>query len=481
MRALHPARARRRRRGVARATRTVELASARRVRDPQVLHVTLANARVHEHGARPARTAAAELLDELLGRGAIAACLAAAGSGQPGLVDGARAFGGARRAARALDRPHALDEAAAAHVAAGELVEAAESARRCRLTAGRGVRASAGCGAARCRRAAAPRPTRSSAARSRSTARSARPRYVREAEALLAARASVRRRSGGTRRVSPPRSHSAIPPSSTGPGVEALVGEHARGHRRARAALADGHDRPAVAEVARAGRARAGTGCAGCRGCSRRRAPRARGRRAPRRRRRQRAGSSSSIATGSVASPPRSPTTYARELEEADRAQAARRPVGLLARRRVDDDALAPGGARSPPWSRTSSPETGTLIAPGQWPRGELGRRPHVEDGGARRVVELAAGRLARPTNGPRLSATIALHVRRPRRRAGACVRHELVLAALDEAQRRVEAALEADRGRGLRAHRGAAERAGDVAGEDLDAVAESTSRRRLS
>ena len=41
------------------------------------------------------------------------------------------------------------------------------------------------------------------------------------------------------------------------------------------------------------------------------------------------------------------------------------------------------------------------------------------------------------------------------------------------ELQRRVEAALEPDRGRRLRAHRLAAERAGDVAGEHLDAVGE--------
>src|SRR3954449_7634392 len=60
--------------------------------------------------------------------------------------------------------------------------------------------------------------------------------------------------------------------------------------------------------------------------------------------------------------------------------------------------------------------------------------------------------------------------VRRPRRlRPQPCV-HEVREPAL---QRRVEAALEADRGRRLRAHRRTAQRAGHVTGEDLDAVAE--------
>ena len=62
------------------------------------------------------------------------------------------------------------------------------------------------------------------------------------------------------------------------------------------------------------------------------------------------------------------------------------------------------------------------------------------------------------------------LHVRRPRRLRPEPRVEEVRELALE---RRVEAALEADRRRGLRAHRRAAERAGDVAREDLDAVPE--------
>jgi hypothetical protein len=63
-----------------------------------------------------------------------------------------------------------------------------------------------------------------------------------------------------------------------------------------------------------------------------------------------------------------------------------------------------------------------------------------------------------------------ALHVRRPRRLRPGGGRHEVPIA-LGECV--VVTALEADRGRRLRAHRGTAERACDVAGVHLDAVAE--------
>ena len=97
-------------------------------------------------------------------------------------------------------------------------------------------------------------------------------------------------------------------------------------------------------------------------------------------------------------------------------------------------------------------------------------RRAHVEDD---RVVRHRVDPLERGLCAEELAAVQLddpLHVRRPRRlrpeRRGEEVR-ELAL------ERGVEAALEADRRRRLRAHRRAAQRAGDVTGEDLDAVAE--------
>src|SRR5882757_5514697 len=60
------------------------------------------------------------------------------------------------------------------------------------------------------------------------------------------------------------------------------------------------------------------------------------------------------------------------------------------------------------------------------------------------------------------------LHVRRPRRLRSRCSCHELVVRA---GERVIEAPLEADRRRSLRAHRSAAQGAGDMARIHLDAV----------
>ena len=70
----------------------------------------------------------------------------------------------------------------------------------------------------------------------------------------------------------------------------------------------------------------------------------------------------------------------------------------------------------------------------------------------------------------PAVELDDALHVRRPRRLRADSVREEVVVRL---GERMIEAALEADRCRRLGAHRGAAERSGDVARVDLDAVAE--------
>ena len=105
------------------------------------------------------------------------------------------------------------------------------------------------------------------------------------------------------------------------------------------------------------------------------------------------------------------------------------------------------------------------------------GGRPRTPPSGGRRgrsrrpaPRRSAASGGCAPRSGPRFSSTI----RSMFGGRGGCgpsrVGEEVGELALE---RMVEAALEADRRRRLRAHRGAAERAGDVAGEDLDAVAE--------
>src|SRR5256885_11735197 len=96
--------------------------------------------------------------------------------------------------------------------------------------------------------------------------------------------------------------------------------------------------------------------------------------------------------------------------------------------------------------------------------------RAHVEDD---RLFRCRIEPLERRLRAQELAAVELddpLHVRRPRRLWAERRRDEVLELALEEV---VEAALEADRRRRLGAHRRTAERAGDVAGEDLDAVAE--------
>ena len=101
-------------------------------------------------------------------------------------------------------------------------------------------------------------------------------------------------------------------------------------------------------------------------------------------------------------------------------------------------------------------------------PLSEHVRVAHVEYDGIRAIG--VRGRRLRSDERAAIQLDDCFHVRRPRRLRACRPRHE-VLVAVDE--RVIEAALEADRGRRLRAHRGAAERTGDVPGVYLDAVAE--------
>ena len=119
--------------------------------------------------------------------------------------------------------------------------------------------------------------------------------------------------------------------------------------------------------------------------------------------------------------------------------------------------------ARTPPSSRSSYPETGTLSAPGTVAGRESLDGAHVEQlcavgrrGELARLGLRADERAAVQLDDP-------LHVRRPR-----CARSPADSATNSATssmrERRVEAPLEADRRRRLRAHRLPAERAGDVA-----------------
>src|SRR5437764_182834 len=100
--------------------------------------------------------------------------------------------------------------------------------------------------------------------------------------------------------------------------------------------------------------------------------------------------------------------------------------------------------------------------------RAERLRLAHVEDGGAVRVEGAHEWRL--PTE-ERAAVQLDdhLHVRRPRRLRPGCVAHEL-LAGRDE--RAVRRTLAGDRRRRVSAEIRAAQRSGEVAGEDADVVA---------
>ena len=102
--------------------------------------------------------------------------------------------------------------------------------------------------------------------------------------------------------------------------------------------------------------------------------------------------------------------------------------------------------------------------------RTERARRTDVEQRGAGGRVGDLLERRRRTDERAAVQLDDLLHVRRARRLRPARGREELVVVL---EQRVVELSLEADRRRRLRAHRGAAERAGDVSRIDLDSVAE--------
>ena len=158
------------------------------------------------------------------------------------------------------------------------------------------------------------------------------------------------------------------------------------------------------------------------------------------------------------------------DVEDADRAQTANR-VGRLVRVRRDDDHRARRRGRTPPSSRSRVPETGTLSAPAWWPaaNASTGRTSRI-CAPSRRWSELVRLRLRRDER-PAVQLDDPLHVRRARRRDAGRLRDEERDVVVRE--RGVEASLEADRRRRLRAHRLAAERPGDVTRVHLDAVAE--------
>ena len=164
--------------------------------------------------------------------------------------------------------------------------------------------------------------------------------------------------------VWPPRScQSWMPPWSTGRASTPLGGEDARGDRRTRAGVADRHDRLLADAVVADARA-AGTGCGACPRCSRRRARPSRARRAPRPRRLRAARSTSSSSIGASALVARRIERVAGDVEQRDRAQAARRALRLVLARRVDRRSARPATSRNALFVENDEPSTGTLIAP---------------------------------------------------------------------------------------------------------------------
>ena len=156
----------------------------------------------------------------------------------------------------------------------------------------------------------------------------------------------------------------------------------------------------------------------------------------------------------------------AAQLAETDGAQAPARVLGLLAGSRQDQRALVLEKDKGSPGRETLALERNVDRAERMACSEEL-RRADVEDRWLERASLLE--RLRRAEEGTAVQLDDPLEVRRPRRARQRRFAHELVLAA--NGQHRVEPALEADRRRGLGAHRSTAERARDVAGEDLDPV----------
>ena len=114
-------------------------------------------------------------------------------------------------------------------------------------------------------------------------------------------------------------------------------------------------------------------------------------------------------------------------------------------------------------------PETGTLIAPGRCPARWSATGRTSSSCVSSRGVASSGGSGAAGVNGRLVLRDDAREVGRLRRGDAGRLRDERV--DVRDREHRVEPALEADRRRSARAHRHAAQRPRDVAGEDLDAV----------
>ena len=149
-----------------------------------------------------------------------------------------------------------------------------------------------------------------------------------------------------------------------------------------------------------------------------------------------------------------------------DRTEPPRRPLRLVLRPGMDDHALA-GGKGERRLRGEAAAVDGDADRAARMPGRELPRAPDVEHGPGAAAVQ-RPNRLRRADERPAIQLDDALHVRRPDPGADR-LRHELVLVLVRE--RPVEAPLEADRRRSLVIHPGAAQRARDMAGMNLDAV----------
>ena len=149
-----------------------------------------------------------------------------------------------------------------------------------------------------------------------------------------------------------------------------------------------------------------------------------------------------------------------------DGAEPPRSPLGLVVRPRMDDHPLT-GGKGERRLRREAAAVDGDADRAARMPGRELPRAPDVEHGPGAAAVQ-RPNRLRRADERSAVQLDDPLHVRRPDPGTDG-LRHELVLVLVREGP--VEAPLEADRRRSLVIHPGAAQRAGDMAGMNLDAV----------
>ena len=155
------------------------------------------------------------------------------------------------------------------------------------------------------------------------------------------------------------------------------------------------------------------------------------------------------------------------DAEEADRVQPARRELCLVLRARVQRDSLA--AAQDEPGLGRERAARRNVDRAGDMAARELVLIANVQDG---RSIRRGEARERRPGADEHSAVQLddSLHVGRARCPArGGRLPDEV--RELGMGERGIEAALEADRGRGLGAHPRAAKRARDVAWEELDSV----------